>query len=358
MALPRGLGEIDRREFFQYLSAATAAFLAGNRAHDGEAVQRLAIVAPSTRLDDTTVGHLEEVTAVCRRSMQEVRLPTHVQIGDALAQMRRLVALDLRAHPQRLGRRLVGLVGENALLAGILFAWGPRDLTAAEAYLDIARTAAIESRHGELEAMVLAYQSICMSYGGRPADALAAAGAGRDLALRRGATSATRAYLARTLAELHATAGDERQCRALMEEARTALLEAPAGAGGSWIGFGSCDETTLAATEGSALLMLGRPGDAAVVLRHAVSHTESSHSHRTWTVSSLAAACIQQGGLDEGCRYAREALALGVHTEDAEPVRVVADLIRGPLKRYEHEAPVRELRDLMREAGERSYPAL
>jgi transcriptional regulator with XRE-family HTH domain len=346
MAFPRGLGGMDRREFFGYLSSATAAFLATSWV-PSDGPERLSSVS---RLDEVAIEHLEQMTVLFRRSMQEVRLPTRIQIGDALAQVKRLMAFDPRSQSEPLRRRLIGLVGESALLTGILFAWGPSDYVASGAYLDIARTAAGEAKLTELEAMALAYWSLQASYSGRYADALPAAEESYGLAVR-GGTGITRAYAASTAAQMYARMGKDDQCRRRLEDAKQAL-GLGADTSQPWIGFGSFDGSTLAAIEGSCLATLGRSAEALGVLRQANSQTDSSQWHHAWTTANMAIACTRESEVEEGCQLASQAVALGVRTEDAEPIRMIRELYAGALQEYRHDPPVKNLGAQLRELAE------
>lgn len=349
MALPRGLGEIDRREFFGYLSAATAAFLTGTWTFTGEGLERLrAAMSPPRHLDDAAVDQLEQMAVLFRRSMQEVRLPTRIQVGEAVSQMKRLLALDPPAQPDRIRRRLIGLVGEHAALAGFLSALAMNDSAAGEGYLNIAHAAARDAGHRELEALVFAYRSYKAAYDDNPAEALQLAEAGDKLG--RGLSSTTtRAYLAVATAEMRARLGADAVCLRAVDRAKTVLARGHNPRSEAWIGFGSFDEVSLAANEGSILLLLDHRSEAMDVLRPAVARADLAHSHHGYAVANLAIAFVSVGEVDEGCRHAEEALANGLRFEDSDAVRMIRKLYEGPLQRDRHLPSVRQLRELLRE---------
>jgi transcriptional regulator with XRE-family HTH domain len=349
MALPRGLGEIDRREFFGYLSAATAAFLTGTWTLTGEGIEHLgAAMGSPGRLDEAAVDQLEQMAVLFRRSMQEVRLPTRIQVGEAVSQMKRLLALDPPAQPERVRRRLVRLVGEHAALAGFLSALAMNDFAAGEGYLSIAHAAAREAGHRELEALVFAYRSYQAAYDGQPAEALELAEAGDTLG-RGISSSTTRAYLAVATAEMQARRGADAACLRAVDRAKTALANVNDPRSGTWIGFGSFDDVSLAANEGSILLLLDHPGEAMDVLRSAVARADPAHSHHGYAVANLATAFVSVGEVDEGCRHAEEALATGLRFEDSDAIRMVRELYEGPLQRARDLPSVRHVRDRLRE---------
>jgi hypothetical protein len=294
---------------------------------------------------------LEEAAELLRKSMVEVRLPTRIQVGDSVAQIKRLLSLDLRAQPESLRRRLVRLVGEYAAVAGWLSTMGLWDFTAGSAYLDIAYAAAREADHRELEALVLGYKSYLATWMGKPADGLQLAETGLKVALG-GATATTRARLATASAEMYATNGQGRHCWERFEDARKAMVEL---GGGSppWIGFGAFDEFTLAGKAGAVLLLQGRPRDAVVILNGSLAGADPSHSFYADSVTNLASAYMHDGAVAEGCDWALKALSIATEVEAGELVHRVKALYEESAQHFGNSPMVRDLGDYVRAAGDR-----
>jgi hypothetical protein len=346
MTFQFSLDRIDRREFFGYLSAATTAFLAASLTSDGEGIApRSAITGSSSRLDEATVQHLEEATRLVRRSMVELRLPTRIQVGDAVAQMRRVLSLDLRGQPNGVQRRLVALVGENAAVAGWLSAIGLWDFTAGNAYLDIAQATARESGHGELEALVLGYKSYLSAWNGHPGHGLQLAESGLKTA--RGTTATTRARLATAAAEMYALNGQQPHCWRRFDDAHNAMAELGETIP-SWIGFGAFDHLTLTSKQGNVLLEQGRAHDAITLLTGALGGVDISHSFYIDALTSLAAAYLIDGEIVEGSEHAKRALRIATEVEAGELVNKVRSIYQSSRSRYGDHSAIVELGEYLR----------
>jgi transcriptional regulator with XRE-family HTH domain len=104
--------------------------------------------------------------------------------------------------------RLASLVGQTALLAGLLYLMGPRDLEASRAHYNLALQAAREAEDWDLASYVLGSLAFLAMSAHRPAESHAFRNAAWELASRR-ASPRTRAWCAALASELCARDGDE-----------------------------------------------------------------------------------------------------------------------------------------------------
>jgi tetratricopeptide (TPR) repeat protein len=234
--------------------------------------------------------------------------------------------IDLGRHDQWPGPRaqLASLIGQTALLAGLLHLMGPRDLEAAKTHYDLALVAAREAEDWDLASYVMGSLAFQAHSARRPTDAQTIIGAAWDLTSRH-ASPRTRAWAAALASELHARAGDELRSGRLLETALGAMektREEP-----SWKGVGWFDKARLLAYNGGNLLILGKYTEAEDVLRSSLKQLDPIRlKHRSTTSADLAMSLAQRGEVEESCAYASRALSLATsisHRESINRVRGV-----------------------------------
>lgn len=275
------------------------------------------------RVSDDTAADLEALIGAYRRAYAG-----KAAVADLLPGTTGLMRLlfDLRRRDQWPGShaRLASLVGQAALLAGLLYLMGPRDLTTAKAHYNLALQSAREAEDWDLASYVLgslAFQAISAQ---QPADGRVIMDAAWDLASRQ-ANPRTRAWAAALASELYARDGNEVASRRLMAKAFTAIEGTRSEP--SWKGIGWFDEARLISYDGGNLLLLGRHSEAEELLRRSLKQLDPLRlKHRCTTSADLAMALAESAEVEEACARATEALTLAIsicHRESIERVRGV-----------------------------------
>jgi transcriptional regulator with XRE-family HTH domain len=220
--------------------------------------------------------------------------------------------------------RLASLVGQTAVLAGLLHLMGPRDLEASRAHYDLALQAAREAEDWDLASYVLGSLAFLAMSAHRPTESHAFRDAAWKLALCR-AGPRTRAWVAALASELLARDGDETSSRRFLSRGFAAMERTRDDP--SWKGVGWFDEPRLAAYEGGNLVLLGQYSAAEELLRSSLSRIDPARvKHRCTLSADLAMALAHLGEIDEACARAVDALLLArsiAHQESIERVRGV-----------------------------------
>lgn len=218
--------------------------------------------------------------------------------------------------------RLASLVGQTAVLAGLLHLMGHRDFDDARRLYNLALRSAYDAEDWDLASYVLGSLSFEAVSDQRSADARALRDAAWDLACRR-ANPRTRAWVAALGSELHARDGDEVASRLMLDDAYTAMAQTRDEP--SWKGVGRFDEARLDAYEGGNLVLLGRYEAAARRLRQSLARLDPARlKHRSTLSADLAMALVHLGEIDEACTRASDALTLATaisHRESVDRVR-------------------------------------
>lgn len=149
---------------------------------------------------------------------------------------------------------------------------------------------------------------------------------GARLLARRGASRTNRGWLAAVASELHASAGMEKQCQLLLEEAESHLAEPDAH---PWVGVGAFDRAKLRAYSGGAMRRLGRYPPAEAALTAALDELSPSMlKHRATALIDLAETHALARDADRSASRALEALALARRTGHEASVRRVHGIHR------------------------------
>lgn len=253
------------------------------------------------------------------------------------------LVLDLRPGDQSSLARttLVATLAEMAALIGTMWSLDRREFGAGEQYLRLAARAAHEAEDPDLEAFVMGGRAFHEAYSGDLAAGLHYVETAR-LVAKRGSSNTNRGWLAAVASELHASAGDERQCQRLLETSAQHLSspdEEP------WVGIGAFDLAKLRAYRGGAMRRLGRYADAERELTKALHELSPSMlKHRCTALIDLAETHTSARDPERGAARALEALALAERTgHEISRQRVRSTHQR--LSTYARDAaPVRQLR--------------
>jgi transcriptional regulator with XRE-family HTH domain len=337
-----GSDDTDRREFLGVLALGGLAAAAGVQS----AAFRPSAAKPhrfptAEHPSHGTVADLEALAQQYRRAYSET--PVHELLPRAQGLIQLAGDLQAAGRHSPLGRRLTSIVGQAALLAGLLSLMGKHDLRAASSYYETALVAAVEANNHDLAAYAMGSLSFHDAYAGDVPAALRRIEQ-TDSILTPTVTSTTRAWLAALRSELYARNGDERRCRYHMEQADLALQQRQPSEP-HWMGVGEFDAAKLAAYEGGNLVILGRPRDAEQALTRSLTTLDGSRlKHRATAHADLAAALVhpQRGELEEACRHGSWALAIATQIEHAESVQRVCRVYRQMKPWYKH-AAVRSL---------------
>jgi transcriptional regulator with XRE-family HTH domain len=220
--------------------------------------------------------------------------------------------------------RLASLVGQTALLAGLLHLMGPGDLDASRAHYNLALQAAREGEDWDLASYVLGSLAFLAISAHRPVESRGFRDAAWELASRR-ASPRTRAWAAALASELFARDGDETSSRQFLSRGFAAMERTRDDP--SWTGIGWFDEPRLAAYEGGNMVLLGQYSAAEELLRSSLSRLDLTRvKHRCTLSADLAMALAHLGEIEEAGARAMDALLLArsiAHQESIERVRGV-----------------------------------
>jgi transcriptional regulator with XRE-family HTH domain len=235
-----------------------------------------------------------------------------------------LIDLQRRGQWPENPARLASLVGQSALLVGVLHLMGPRHLEASRAHYDLALQAAREGEDWDLASYVLGSLAFLAMSADRTSESREFRDAAWELASRR-ASPRMRAWTAALASELYARDGDEASSRRLLNRAFAAMERTRADPG--WKGVGWFDTPRLAAYEGGNLVLLGRYAAAEKILRGALSQLDPARvKHRCTLSADLATSLVGLGEIEEASVLAIDALSLArsiAHQESIERVRSV-----------------------------------
>lgn len=329
--------DTNRRQFLGVLALGGFAAATGLRPPGWRPSLTTEQFPPPTSPNEATVADLELLAHQYRRAYGESPVHHLLPRSEALLQLATDLGGASRGSP--LGARLASVVGQTALLSGLLSLMGMHDLNAASGYYDTALTAAFSAGDHDLATYVIGSLSFLDTYSGHVTSGLRRIEQA-DAISTPAVTSTTRAWLAALRSELHARNGDERGCRYHLEQAEVALQsrdpsEPP------WMGVGDFDAAKLAAYEGGDLVLLDRPRDAEQALTRSLAVLDSSRlKHRATAHSDLAAALVhpERKEIEEACRHGSQALAIATKIEHAESVRRVCRVYQSMKPWYKHPA--------------------
>jgi hypothetical protein len=283
---------------------------------------------PGTAAPEETVAWLESGVPGLRRLDDllgggAVRHRVEADLKIAVGLLRR------GSHGRALSARLFRAAADLAQLGG----WAAADCghhgAAQRHFLTALRLA---HSAGDRSAAVSAWAGLSLQavFTGRCADALAAVEAADRVAVS--GTRRTRAMLATRRARAHAGLRDADACRRALDDA-TALLDGAAEDGGrgepSWLYW--FDEAELIAQEGTALLHLDRPLEAAPVLERALAAQAPAYVRDRALYSARAASARHRCGDPDGARLLAGQAARLAAPCDSPRLTAALDALRAEL---------------------------
>jgi hypothetical protein len=234
-----------------------------------------------------------------------------------LGLIRLLRDIEKSVSSSALRQQVTSLIGQAAVMAGLLSLMGRHDLATADYFYDLALTAAQESADGDLLAYVQGSMSFHDVRAGRLRDGLTRLMAAQN-EMTGEMSPTTSAWFASLGSELHARAGDELMSGRFLEQAERLIQIAP-GSMGSWRGVGIFDSSKILAYRGGNLVLLEQGREAGEVLTRALHALPPMRvKHRCTALGDLALALAQQKEPDQAARRAIEALELATQIHHAE----------------------------------------
>jgi hypothetical protein len=178
-----------------------------------------------------------------------------------------LLDMERSGSPSPFKTRITSLLGQAAVMAGVLALMGRHDLAQARDYYELASAAGQASGDGDLFLYAQGSMSFRDVRAGRLRDAVQRISAARDAAPGP-ASPTTQSWLASLGSELHARDGDESMSMRLIDEAERLCEEESHP--GSWRGVGMFDQTKVLGYRGGNLVLLNRGREAEEVLTTAL----------------------------------------------------------------------------------------
>jgi len=275
------------------------------------------------RASPEMAADLETMVGSYRRSYAGKTAVTELLPGTT-GLMRLLIDLRRRDQWPEDPAGLASLVGQTAVLAGLLHLMGSRDLEASRAHYDLALQAARDGEDWDLASYVLGSLAFLAVSAHRPAESRAFRDAAWEMAARR-ASPRTCAWVAALASELFARDGDETSSRRFLSRSYAAMKRTRDDP--SWKGVGWFDEARLVAYEGGNLVLLGQYSAAEEFLRSSLVRLDPARvKHRCTLSADLALTLAHLGEIEESGALALDALSLArsiAHQESIDRVRGV-----------------------------------
>jgi tetratricopeptide (TPR) repeat protein len=270
----------------------------------GAEPEDLAQVLEASNVGPLTVSQLEATAA---RLGQDLPSTPPVLLRRPLLEHYRRVASWLgKPQPIAQRRRLCGVAAQLAGMAGNV-SFDLHDPGKAQAYYDVAMTAAGEADDDSLAAWVLANLSYLHAHRGTMNAALEAAQGAAARAAHSADVTTQHAWLAALEAELHASLGDAKAVYAALRRAERAVERARPEA--RRLGIDFFTPARLPAYMGSCYMLLGQAKLAQRFSSEALGLLGPRARSRWFVRLDLATTLVQQGELEEACSVASESLA-------------------------------------------------
>ncbi|GAA0346876.1 hypothetical protein GCM10010319_24260 [Streptomyces blastmyceticus] len=305
------LGPVERRTFMR---GAVAVPLAGKLA----AVEpgRIAYAAKTTAVDPATAQQLGMVSAAYRRGYQT--MPAPALLNAARSHFQLLASLQPERQSGEVQQGLLSQMGQMAALAGAV---AFLDLGAREDGKACTATGlqlAKASGDQDLFALCWAGRAFQTAYEGDCEGGMDCSLAAVDHA--KGASARMRAWCAAVASEMHASTGDEKNCREFLDNARE-HINSPMD-DDRWRGIGWFDAAKLDAYEGGDLVRLGQHETALARLATALAHLDPSmRRHRATAHADRADAYTTAGHPEAAIDDAHTSLALLEQVHHDETLR-------------------------------------
>jgi hypothetical protein len=151
------------------------------------------------------------------------------------------------------------MIGQMGALVGTMLMLDLGDFESSRQFLAVAARAGQQIEDPELLAFALGCRAFHSCYGGDRRAGVGFARGALDLA-DRGIHPLTHGWLSAVASEMHATAGEGRDCERFLDEAAAHLMRGDCGV--AWLGIGVFNPDKLTAYQGGGLMRLGRYTEA------------------------------------------------------------------------------------------------
>jgi tetratricopeptide (TPR) repeat protein len=279
--------------------------VAGDLQEGGAEPEDLAQVLEASNVGPLTVSQLEATAAKLGQGLPT--MPPVLLRRPLLEDYRRVTSWLGKPQPIAQRRRLCGVAAQLAGMAGNV-SFDLRDPDKAQAYYDVAMTAAGEADDDALAAWVLANLSYLNAHRGATRAALEAVQGAAGRAARCANVTTQHAWLAALEAELHAGLGDAKAVRAALRRAERAVERARPEARRPGIDFFT--PARLPAYMGSCYMLLGQAKLAQRFSSEALRLLGPRARSRWFVRLDLATTLVQQGELEEACSVASQSLVV------------------------------------------------
>ncbi|WP_214413068.1 hypothetical protein [Sphaerisporangium fuscum] len=326
--------QMNRRDLLALIGAAATSAYASPALDrlNGDETQRLSkAMGDPSRVDDTTVGHIEAVLRHCMR--QEDALGPQATVATVLAQQHLVVSLLSNGVTERMRPKLLSLLADiRRCTAWMLF--NLNDFRGADYHYAKARDAAHQADDDAMCSMVLANWSQLATWRGDPRlgveHALGALAwgqrAGSRLLTAYACDVGARAYAAVVRRSAKgARRADHTRCFRSVDQARRELHGAdPGDPGARLVPF--YGEGQYLSTKTGCLLDTGDPAQALQVAATAVAGIDPTFVRNVAYIRlKTAQAHLRLREIDEACRELGEAARLAVHNTSPRLVRSVVE---------------------------------
>jgi transcriptional regulator with XRE-family HTH domain len=317
---------------------------------ESDGLERLlrAVKRPAS-IDKTTLAHLEAMTrnhwqlyAGFENSVQY----RYDMLPGVFGHLRTLTQLLERAQPTAIHERLSSFACETTQLIGEI-CFDIKDNDAAEKYYNTSIELARETQNHVLLATAFGRKSFLPIYSNDPQEAL--------LFLQEANTQLThdssdiiRAWLSAREAEAYANSDNADACFKALDRAAFYLEKAQPGGAPSYAFEGEAVDvhfthSLLLGYKGACYTRLNQPEAAQAVLREDMISMDPARSiHNAIVLVDLARTYIQQGEIEETCKYASEALGIMIQLRSARVLQRILAL-RGELEPWKRTEYVRNL---------------
>ena len=246
--------------------------------------------------------------------------------------LRTIIRLMEHPYPSHVHHKLSALACETAQLMGEIF-FDIKDSVTAERYYNVATAVARETQNNPLLAITLGRKSFIPIYSSSAEKALPLLQEAYTK-LTDSTSDIIHAWLSAREAEVYASIGEALACTKALERAEISFERAQPGEATSFAFTEGAIEVHftrmfLLGYKGTCYTRLGQPEAAQEALKEDLATMNPARTiHKTIVLVDLARTFIQQGEIEEACRYVHEALDIMIHLKSSRVFQRILDFRR------------------------------
>ncbi len=313
-----GNDDMNRRRALQILGGVTSATLVANSQEllmPGPWERLSAALKKPTYVDATLLIELKTITLSYWRL--RANYSSHSLLRNVTNHLDSVIELLHHSHPEKIRKQLCSIAGEIAQLAGQI-SFDMKEHSIADAFYKSSIEAAQEASDAVLYASALGRKSFVLVHDEKPEEALKHLQKAQQLAKFSG-TWITYAWLsaieAETYTNMQGLPNRNIACQKALEHSESAMSQVTLSDDPYWTGF---SHSRLAGYKGVCFNRLYQPKDAVLALNEALSTiAPSAIRRRSRILTDIAVAYALQGEVEEGCKFASQALELTHQTKSA-----------------------------------------